>query len=139
MKIKIIFTIIAVAFFAISNMQSQEKVTTEQSPELMETNKEIYTCSMHPEVESDNPGECPKCGMKLVKIEKQKDLLKTNSDKMNMMHKKMAKTYVCSMHPEVKSDKTGTCIKCGMHLVEKKMIKEKKKDNKGHNGKKHNH
>jgi hypothetical protein len=26
----------------------------------------IYTCTMHPEVESDKPGNCPKCGMKLV-------------------------------------------------------------------------
>jgi seryl-tRNA synthetase len=25
-----------------------------------------YTCPMHPEVESDRPGNCPKCGMKLV-------------------------------------------------------------------------
>jgi hypothetical protein len=26
----------------------------------------IYTCPMHPEVISDKPGRCPKCGMKLV-------------------------------------------------------------------------
>lgn len=26
-----------------------------------------YTCPMHPEVISDKPGNCPKCGMKLVK------------------------------------------------------------------------
>jgi Cu+-exporting ATPase len=25
----------------------------------------IYTCPMHPEVEQDSPGECPKCGMTL--------------------------------------------------------------------------
>ena len=25
-----------------------------------------YTCPMHPEVVSDNPGHCPECGMKLV-------------------------------------------------------------------------
>ena len=24
-----------------------------------------YTCSMHPEVVTDKPGNCPKCGMKL--------------------------------------------------------------------------
>jgi hypothetical protein len=26
-----------------------------------------YTCSMHPEVNSDKPGKCPKCGMELNK------------------------------------------------------------------------
>jgi hypothetical protein len=26
----------------------------------------VYTCPMHPEVTSDKPGRCPKCGMKLV-------------------------------------------------------------------------
>ncbi len=25
-----------------------------------------YTCSMHPEVIQNKPGDCPKCGMKLV-------------------------------------------------------------------------
>ncbi len=28
---------------------------------------EMFTCTMHNEVMSDHPGECPKCGMKLVK------------------------------------------------------------------------
>jgi hypothetical protein len=27
----------------------------------------VYTCPMHPEVVSDHPGKCPKCGMDLVK------------------------------------------------------------------------
>ena len=27
----------------------------------------VYTCTMHPEVHSDKPGKCPKCGMELVK------------------------------------------------------------------------
>jgi hypothetical protein len=28
-----------------------------------------YTCLMHPEVATDQPGDCPKCGMKLVPVE----------------------------------------------------------------------
>ena len=31
-----------------------------------------YTCTMHPEVLSDKPGKCPKCGMTLVKKEEKK-------------------------------------------------------------------
>jgi len=27
----------------------------------------VYSCSMHPEIKSDNPGKCPKCGMTLEK------------------------------------------------------------------------
>jgi|HubBroStandDraft_3_1064219.scaffolds.fasta_scaffold186235_1 hypothetical protein len=63
--------------------------------------KYLYTCTMHPEVITDKPGKCPKCGMTLVK-------------------KKVDKVYTCTMHPEVISDKPGNCPKCGMKLVEKK-------------------
>jgi hypothetical protein len=31
--------------------------------------KDVYICTMCPEVESDSPGECPECGMDLVKKE----------------------------------------------------------------------
>ena len=28
----------------------------------------IYTCPMHPEVQQDHPGNCPKCGMSLEAV-----------------------------------------------------------------------
>lgn len=62
--------------------------------------KYIYTCTMHPEVMTDKPGKCPKCGMTLVK-------------------KKTDKIYTCTMDSDVISDKPGNCPKCGMKLVEK--------------------
>jgi RND family efflux transporter MFP subunit len=32
--------------------------------------KQLYTCPMHPDVISDRPGQCPKCGMNLVPVGK---------------------------------------------------------------------
>lgn len=36
------------------------------SPMAPATTVTTYTCSMHPEVVSDKPGKCPKCGMNLI-------------------------------------------------------------------------
>lgn len=63
----------------------------------------LYVCPMHSDVTSGTPGNCPKCGMNLVKKEKNTSDIK----------------YVCPMHPEVVSDKPGTCPECGMKLVKK--------------------
>ena len=40
--------------------------------------KTIYTCPMHPEVISDKPGKCPKCGMTLVKVKSSSIVKKTH-------------------------------------------------------------
>ncbi len=40
-------------------------------PALNPSEKTLYTCSMHPQVVQDHPGDCPICGMKLVPIRKQ--------------------------------------------------------------------
>src|SRR5437867_2343885 len=41
-----------------------------EQEEQEETQK--YTCPMHPEVITDHPGNCPKCGMKLVPLAEHK-------------------------------------------------------------------
>ena len=70
---------------------------------MSETGRTDYTCPMHPEVRSNKPGKCPKCGMDLVPTKR---------------HAPSAKTeYTCPMHPEIQSDKPGKCPKCGMDLV----------------------
>jgi CopA family copper-resistance protein len=44
-----------------------------------------YTCVMHPEIHESKPGNCPKCGMKLVKKTVKASAKKTAPAKMPMM------------------------------------------------------
>ena len=54
---------ISVAAFLIQACNSKKTNNTE----ITSTSKDIYTCSMDPQVLQDHPGNCPICGMKLIK------------------------------------------------------------------------
>lgn len=42
--------------------------------------KSIYTCSHHSEIKQDRPGDCPKCGMKLMKEITRSKIQETNKN-----------------------------------------------------------
>jgi len=65
-------------------------------------NSQVYTCPMHPEVEQQSPGNCPKCGMALEPKSPVPVAERTE--------------YTCPMHPEIVRDGPGSCPKCGMAL-----------------------
>ena len=72
----------AMAFSACNNSTSNSTKVESKS-----TEKIVYTCTMHPEVHKDKPGDCPICGMPLV-IQGNADSLHMHnqSDTMHMMH-----------------------------------------------------
>ncbi len=57
----------AFVFTACNSSDNKENTSTSTDKKEQLAKDEMYTCTMHNEVMSDHPGECPKCGMKLVK------------------------------------------------------------------------
>ncbi len=93
----------------------------------------IFTCPMHPEVQQDSPGDCPKCGMHLVPGE---GLTAGDGEHPGHHHGGRPTTaeapengrydhvpadytgtvYTCPMHPQVRQTHGGSCPICGMGL-----------------------
>lgn len=48
------------------HMQMPAMPHMETSPSTRASAQVIYTCTMHPKIAVDHPGNCPICGMKLV-------------------------------------------------------------------------
>lgn len=92
-----------------------ERYLDKEIPPLYETGNEssTYTCPMHPEIQQQGPGSCPKCGMALEPMRESIAETKTG--------------YTCPMHPEVVQDHPGNCPKCGMTL-EPVTVKVKEKN-----------
>ena len=56
-----------------------------------------WTCPMHPDFVTAEPGTCPVCGMKLIPA--------------------APSSWTCPMHPDVVTAEPGTCPMCGMKLI----------------------
>ena len=72
----------------------------------------VYTCPMHPEIQQDHPGACPKCGMALEAV--------AEPDRQTQ--------YTCPMHPEVVRDHPGSCPICGMALEPTNVVVEEENE-----------
>jgi Cu2+-exporting ATPase len=93
-----------------SNSKTETKVTSccSSDKEKTVTHKHNhqagkYYCPMHCEGDKvyDKAGDCPVCGMDLVKEPSHNE----------------ARQYTCPMHPEIIKDEPGSCPICGMDLV----------------------
>uniref|UniRef100_Q0HPX3 Efflux transporter, RND family, MFP subunit n=1 Tax=Shewanella sp. (strain MR-7) TaxID=60481 RepID=Q0HPX3_SHESR len=124
------------------NTAAQTEAGHEHATNSSKTNQvKTYTCPMHPEVESHEPGRCPKCNMFLVEKEEEEEagttaqhaehqassasqnaaqVFETPTPKADNLAKNQSSgatiKYVCPMHAHIISDVPGTCPICGMNL-----------------------
>ncbi len=78
--ILLIFGLTTFSFFAFAeDMKNMDMTSKENSQQTQPT----YTCPMHPEIHSDKPGVCPKCGMKLEKEKPKNEPVPKDSKKMD--------------------------------------------------------
>lgn len=96
--------------------EPKEKPHTGQDhkPTSQSQTSEKYTCPMHPEVVSDKPGSCPKCGMSL-------ELSRPAAPKQKVI-------FTCAMHPQIEQEGPGQCPICGMALEPKTVQPEEQED-----------
>ncbi len=76
-----------------------------------EAAKTQYQCPMHPTIVQDHLGDCPICGMKLVKM------VGSPGDTGKAAAAEKKTQYQCPMHPTIVQDHPGDCPICGMKLV----------------------
>jgi membrane fusion protein, copper/silver efflux system len=74
MKQLLVIMAVFASTYTVSAQTTPKKTKADTSHTATQTT--TYTCPMHPDVVSNKPGKCPKCGMKLTlskKTSKQKE------------------------------------------------------------------
>jgi Heavy metal binding domain len=66
---KITLVAVAILFSCMTAFAAHPAALASDTTKKTTPAKVQYTCPMHPDVLSDKPGKCPKCGMTLVKKE----------------------------------------------------------------------
>src|SRR5450759_2565326 len=96
MKKKITILLFLLFTYSIASAQEMKGMDMNKKETKPQVQPVTYTCPMHPEIHATKPGNCPKCGMKLIK-EKPKQLTKPKTVKPSDMQKTKEKAKKKSM------------------------------------------
>ncbi len=69
----------------IGSSGDKDETHSKHQHEASEQENEIWTCSMHPQIQQSDPGDCPICGMELIPLE-------DDTDESNPMEIRMSPT-----------------------------------------------
>ena len=70
---KLLVALLAFLLLVAEHSQGVSQGNESEGGKVTNQKQVVYTCRMHPEVTSDIPGKCPKCGMALVLREEKKE------------------------------------------------------------------
>lgn len=115
----LISLILPLTYFAFACTSKSDTLSSQANTPIHQSQKkeEEWTCAMHPQIRQNHPGQCPICGMNLIKIEELDSLqnkTKGNASSQNSQSDQHASFY---LSPE-RSQMIG--VKFG--LVEKKLL-----------------
>ncbi|QBQ55164.1 copper-transporting P-type ATPase [Nitrosococcus wardiae] len=83
-------------------------------PPSVSSHPDTFTCPMHPEVQEEAPGACPKCGMGL--------------ERESPVSTETRTEYTCPMHLEIVQNEPGECPICGMALEPRTITLEEERN-----------
>ncbi|GIU11139.1 RND transporter MFP subunit [Shewanella sp. c952] len=121
--LSLLLVTVPIAGYSQEHKQHQSAATTNNQQQ-----DAHYSCPMHPEETSHEPGRCSICKMFLVKDEQSDTPSSENEAKLVAN-----KDYYCPMHPEVTSHEPGRCPKCNMFLVKEEEEGNQIDEHAGHN------
>src|SRR6056297_2906695 len=75
----VIGILLGLLFFGNSNSNQAEKHTSSIESE----STEVWTCSMHPKVRKNEPGDCPICGMELIPLDSEDAAISADAVQMS--------------------------------------------------------
>lgn len=68
MKFKSLFFILMLVLFGCQKAEEKKGHKQSATEEVSKKDESYYTCTMHPQIHESHPGNCPICGMPLVKV-----------------------------------------------------------------------
>lgn len=131
-----IVVLFILSIFSFAHSQEMKGMVMKKKENTQKGESITYTCPMHPEIHSDKPGECPKCGMTLIKektklsktvVAKKAEMVmpKIESSKMNHSENKMKSEHTVEHqnHNKDKMDSSNEKVENKNKIISKTIPK----------------